>query len=494
MTTLRVLYVLRIARAMRADSGESRVLVSRRFGTVETRARRDHGPQHVPLPADDSALCQEFSEAISAAPSSLERVPLRCACALRSGLWPVCWATQPTQQQQQQDSVIYFVAVPLVPRAALEARGQQQQQALGCVSATFGVLDGIMGLCAPFHPRYDAAAVAEIQSLLTLALPFGKPQLTAPDAVRMAARQGFPSEAPQTRVPGWRPLWPRPGSLRGGGRVELTVEETVDAVQYDNPSVPDTWTVSGAVHARMELEGVPEVTLFVAAADDSVQRFRAHACAQLASDTLTADGVRCTLTPPPAPFVLATYAVQRPPRLPVRGFYQMREDGPTRAKLLLQLKLDASVNNAFAHFEVVLPFRNRGHVSAVQATPSTGSVAVSHTDPAALVWTIGQRVSAANLEVALAALVSFDAAAVPDSSDPFCAGPNCFAQVRFRVQRWAPSALGIDPKKIAVFPVGKTKPTIVVDRCCVSGEYLIWNSLGKARIAKPLQQVHPTSS
>jgi AP-5 complex subunit mu-1 len=159
----------------------------------------------------------------------------------------------------------------------------------------------------------------------------------------------------------------------------------------------------------------------------------------------------------------------------------------SRARLLLQLKLDQSVNNSFEYLQVVLPFRNRGAIAGVQATPSTGSVSVAP-DKAALVWNIGQRIGAQNLEVALPAMVSFEGAAVAAAatSDPFCAGLTCYARVRFRVLNWTPSSCVLDPKKISVYPALKTRPAIVVEHTAFSGEYIIWNSLGKSRRTKPL--------
>jgi hypothetical protein len=312
--TLRALWVVKLPRA-----DEASVVVWRRFGSVEVRAKAAHAHAHVPIPATPAALCRAFADAIlrhdqplpllpSAAPLS-SCVPVRQVCALASGLWPVCWV--------ERGDDVYCIAVPLVQRTSLERRLASEE--LACISSTFGVLEDVAGLCAPYHPRYEPQGVAELQAQIGIALPFGKPQITNADTVRAVAKAGgFPVDS--ARVPGWRPIWPAKSPK--GGRVEFALEETIDAAQYDSAATPDVLQVHGAIAARVELDSpAPEITLNVACADDTVERIAFHHCTQLGNEIFSAAGIRVQFVPPPVPFVLATYSVKRPQRLPIRGFY-----------------------------------------------------------------------------------------------------------------------------------------------------------------------------
>ena len=120
--------------------------------------------------------------------------------------------------------------------------------------------------------------VADLQVLLGFAVPFGRPAVTNPALVRSIVKHGYPpAAAAATRVPGWRPTWP----TKSKNELSFRVEECVDAVQYDNKKTPDAWTVSGAVHAAIDVENVPEVAVTVACADDSISRISLHNCTQL---------------------------------------------------------------------------------------------------------------------------------------------------------------------------------------------------------------------
>ena len=331
--------------------------------------------------------------------------------------------------------------------------------------------------------------LADLQVLLGFAVPFGRPGVTNPAVVRSIVKHGYPpAGAAAARVPGWRPTWPATSK----NELSFRVEERVDAVQYDNRKTPDAWTVSGAVHAAVDVEGVPEVGVTVACADDSIGRISLHNCTQLGTEALTAGGLRVQFVPPPCAFVLGTYSVRTPAQVPVRGALQLAEEADGRVRFLLQLRLDAAASNSFEHFEAVLPFFNRGVVSSVQANPSQGTVAVG-SDRASLVWTVGARIASARLEASLAGVVAFEAtygataAALEHSKDPFCTGLTAYAKLHFRINNWTPGACVVDPRKVTLSPAPRTRPTISVTRCCVSGDYTIWNSNGKARHCVPIE-------
>ena len=125
---------------------------------------------------------------------------------------------------------------------------------------------------------------------------------------------------------------------------------------------------------------------------------------------------------------------------------------------------------------------------AVQTNPSAGTVAIG-SDRQSLVWSIGQKVSAANLEISLSGTVTFDGAAKPEEKDPFCTGATCYARIRFKIPHWTIGSCVIDPKKVTLFPVNKSKLAVSVDSVALSGDYIIWNSRGDSRHTTPLQQL-----
>lgn len=337
----------------------------------------------------------------------------------------------------------------------------------------------------PFFVPQTPAQVAELHSQLDFALPFGKPQITDSDTVRMCLQQGFPSDTLVNRVPGWRPIWP----ARGRPRVEFVIKEYIQSSQYDRKGIEDVCTATGTIHAHIEAEGgLAEVTMNLANPGNNIASFSMHNCIQLDSEIIDAAGSTFKFVPPPAPFVLGTYTVAAPIKPPFRGFYQMKEETPTKVMFLLQLKLESFVSNSFQVFEAVLPFKGRGAITSLQKNPSTGTVTVG-SDKQSLVWNIGQKVSASNLEMSLSGTVAFDGIAVagPEASDPFCTGLTCYAKIKFKIPRWTIGTCVIDPKKVSLTPLGKNKLTVSVESMALSRDYIIWNSRGDSKHVAPLK-------
>eukprot|EP00727_Mastigamoeba_balamuthi_P008025 m51a1_g3843 Adaptor protein complex 5 (AP-5), mu subunit (503) ;mRNA; f:359487-361146 len=499
MQSLRALWIVR-------GRGDQSLLFSRRWPTVEYRARALHGTLYAPLGPPrhcdyltESALASAAAAAVSAASASARAdaegdcAPLRSVARLESPasssprftLWPLCSVAR--------DDVL-FMAVPLVKAASLERMRASDE--LLCVSSTLKALDDVADLAAQLLPRLAAqspAAAVDLGLLVGAALPFGRPSaMMSPDVIKALANRSAALHCPEppARVPGWRTLCARPGAR--GQRVDVDVVESVNAAQYDSPARPDDCCVRGLVALDAELEGSPVVSVAVRAAEGAVSQVCAHYRAQ--AEAASEAEVRLTCVPPSERFTLGTYAVARPARLPIRGFFQMRLlDEGCRAMLLVQLKLDASVNNSFDFCDAVVQFaRSRGPVASFQATPSVGSAVLS--DAHTLVWNIGTRFSSSNLEVAMPATVTFDVAAAAaaqqdkqEGDDAFCSdGVTGFVRLRFRIRDWTASGASVDAKKgVSVVPVPKSKPSISVRRTCMSGDYLIWNSLGNSRYAVP---------
>lgn len=129
-----------------------------------------------------------------------------------------------------------------------------------------------------------------------------------------------------------------------------------------------------------------------------------------------------------------------------------------------------------------LPFFNRGGILKAEAQPIAGQVSVSDTRHE-LVWKIGRSFPTPGRELSLSATVFF-AADTPHKAvdDPFCTGQNAYVRVEYVVPSFTLSGLAPDVAAIKVDPLPpklKLKPSVAVR--LVSGDYLIWNSLGKAR-------------
>ena len=115
--TLRGIWVLRVQPGVRAEAGESTVLLLRRYGTVETRCRTEQGAAFVALP-EPAAFCARFARLVQSQvrpqddPAFVQGdvVPLRNVCTMAGGIWPVCWLARDD---------VFFVAVPAVTRAEL---------------------------------------------------------------------------------------------------------------------------------------------------------------------------------------------------------------------------------------------------------------------------------------------------------------------------------------------------------------------------------------
>lgn len=115
--TLRGIWVLRVQPGVRAEAGESTVLLFRRYGTVETRCRTEQGAAFVALP-EPAAFCARFARLVQSQvrpqddPAFVQGdvVPLRNVCTMAGGIWPVCWLARDD---------VFFVAVPAVTRAEL---------------------------------------------------------------------------------------------------------------------------------------------------------------------------------------------------------------------------------------------------------------------------------------------------------------------------------------------------------------------------------------
>jgi len=281
----------------------------------------------------------------------------------------------------------------------------------------------------------------------------------------------------------------------------------IDCVMYDNPVRTDTWNVSGRIMCKAELEGLPEVTIFISTPQE-ISHMAVDPSVQTIADVIATS--KLSFTPPVESFSLCSYGLKPLKKVPLRGFYQMKEIPDNGVKLLVQLKLDEDINNNFEYCQLLIPFRNRGNIVNVLMSPTAGSVSIAP-NHRALLWNIGQKFTGRHLEVALPAEIYFDenessgtpsppmriqahsppiasisptdlwAVDVEETSDPFCVGLNSYVKLYFKILNYTLSGMSIDSKKLSIFPNVKAKVT--VEKEVISSQYTIWNSLGESRWA-----------
>lgn len=219
---------------------------------------------------------------------------------------------------------------------------------------------------------------------------------------------------------------------------------------------------------------------------------------------------RLRFAPPAHQFELCNYAVQEGAvKLPIRGFFQMKAISGDSAQMLIQLKVDDALPGTFDSCEARVPFSGRGKIVDVEANPGVGSVVVED-DGKTILWKIGQRKKKSS-ELTLPATVRFAKSAkrggggggkaaaaavvgagagntddVDPNEDPFCTGSNSFVKITFQVNDYSMGGCSIDAASVA--SSGASKVKINVTKRFTSGEYLIWNSLGKSRRCIPPSQ------
>lgn len=268
------------------------------------------------------------------------------------------------------------------------------------------------------------------------------------------------------------------------------------------------------MQCRADVEGSPELTLSLVS-EKGLQGLGAHHCVQSTEPAPRAGGPihlshRLRFAPPAHQFELCNYAVQEGAvKLPIRGFFQMKAISGDSAQMLIQLKVDDALPGTFDSCEARVPFSGRGKIVDVEANPGVGSVVVED-DGKTILWKIGQRKKKSS-ELTLPATVRFAKSAkrggggggkaaaaavvgagagntddVDPNEDPFCTGSNSFVKITFQVNDYSMGGCSIDAASVA--SSGASKVKINVTKRFTSGEYLIWNSLGKSRRCIPPSQ------
>jgi len=541
MCTLRGLWILK-----EISNNQSDVIFSKRINTVEVRVRAISGTNYTSIPNDndlailfnneilnsDQYIKQQQQSKTTTTSSSLNNnntanssLPLvsihtstpntHIVSLNQDKLWPFVYIKKKS---------FYYLTIPVIEEFLLYNKKPRLID-LPAITASLNFLEDISLFCNSYlskPPPYP-----ELQIFLANIIPFGQPTDTNFNNIKSMIKVGFPQvETINQKRPAWKPYL-----HKGKQQLDFTITETVSTILYDNPNIADVFKVTGALYCKADLEGMPEVSFYFNPIESStsnsgsvgsysstnilptITHLSIDPSVQATSDININNKI--SFNPPLDYFKLLSYGVSGVSSIPLRGFYQMKEISINSVKILIQLKLNKDMNNTFEHCLVQIPFKNRGTIAFVNASPTTGTV---HIDPTlkAIVWNIGTKFTGRNLEVALPAEITFTTNHPPQAptlvvsgssgnqnftgfpnqsfpiidqapeddyltNDPFCVGSNSFIRMFFKIVDCTTSTLNIDPKKVVIYPANKFK--LNIDRAVVSNEYFIWNSLGNSKKA-----------
>lgn len=474
------------------EKGESvTVRFSRRFPTVEQRAKRLAGSLHVSVPEDATVLQLLLTE-LGLADLDKPYVVQRDDCLHRHRqpaldlhvegrgggvLWPMLTIIQ---------GPLILACLPLVDAPA---EPRPPLASLFSVSQGLMLLTGLQTFLCGSGGKLDneglVSRLAMMPSVLLQVCPLGTP-LGIPQLAVLP-----PTPAPAPAGTQKQPAW-KTGLHRGKAVVNLELKEMVRSMQYGNQSRQDLWDVYGTVTCKCEVEGVlPNVTVTLTLPPNGspLQDILVHPCVtSLDASILTASSVddsdssafsgpyKFPFSPPIEPFRLCSYTSQVPVP-PILGSYQLTEK-QNQLRLTVSLKLHESVRNSFEYCEAHLPFFNRDQMGSVDVKVSSGLLEVSK-EKNLLVWVIGQKFPK-SLEVTLEGSVSFTGQP-PGPTDPLCTGLTAYIKMYFRVPDLTLSGCCADQHSVQVY--SSAKPRIVTSRELLSSEYYIWNSTGTAPVS-----------
>lgn len=417
---------------------------------------------------------------------------------------PELFATSTATMGSFLDSITGGMGVGIVARAkpvAVPVAAAANAVAAAAATATSAITGG--GRAQLKTSEKDA-----LRSFISSAMPFGTPLDV--NSVNLAAvkSNGFTSlDVPvaEQRQPMWKPYL-----YRGKQRMAFAVHEVVTAALYDRDDVQDSISLAGEVLCRLDLEGLPEVSLqLLTPSSSTVDSLTFHLCAQAPEQSVDKQAI--TFTPPLGNFVLARYtALPKTINPPLQGFYQLSMVSETEGAFLIRMRVMAGYKNTSMVMEqcsLTVPFPRR-KIIGVEGVPSVGTVSQTEhsiewkivlgrslpkgtevTYPGTVKFapnTNGKRQNDDESEMSVEENELFKGEAPPlpaDMEEPLCWEAYSFAKASIKVTGGSMSGISIDPKTVSVYPVVKT--ACEFSSQVLSGEYIFWNSLGRYPQAVP---------
>ncbi|CAN6452766.1 unnamed protein product [Victoria cruziana] len=364
-----------------------------------------------------------------------------------------------------------------------------------------------------------------LRTFISSSMPFGTPLDLNVSNILAVKTNGFQScDLPPTdlKQPAWKPYL-----FRGKQRIMFSILETVYASMYDRDEIPDTILISGHINCRAELEGLPDVSFPLAGLSTArIEVLSFHPCAQVPEHGV--DKQALMFSPPLGNFLLMRYQAYCSLGPPVKGFYQLsmvsEDEGAFLFKIRLMEGYKAPLTMEFC--TITMPFPRR-KIVFFDGNPSLGTVA---TTEHAVEWKIipsGRGVPGKSVEATFPGTIRFSPRAtiisrgslsfgmgsmVDDESDtesenlnnvvnieeflmekmnkdlpavdmeePFCWDAYNYAKVAFKIVGGTLSGMSIDPKLVSIYPA--VKAPIEFSAQVSSGEYILWNTLGKCPFA-----------
>lgn len=491
------------------------VLFSKRYPSVEKRARVLNQDGYVPIPVDKEMKrvilselgilhpTEKFVESRDSCSRKLQK-PVFEVTTSNGVLWPVV---------MYEKYGILLCCLPLVEAANRPPLIDVLGVSLGysllyCMSEVIGSL--------PHGADETHPHMIDLHSYLCQAVPFG----TLTDIERSTVFDAIQGKLDSSQLsanvkpPSWRPI-----SVKCKPNISFRITEQIQAVLYNRPDVPDVFQMYGSVTCKADLEHpAPLVAchLSVAKEQPPLQNVLVHPCVQIADadNRTTGDGQRTlTFIPPRQQFVLCQYtAVSHPTQvtassntptlsrsgsvsslnsttssltvmgqgasptsLPFKAFFEMT-GSQEEVKVVMKVKL-AKGKNFFEYCEVQIPFHNRGTVIHIDILSSVGEVVLTN-DRRTLGWKIGQKFPSRSHEATLEAKLKFGAVTSKKSTynDPFCSGLTAYAMIYFKIPDYTHTSATIDQRSLRVQP--NTKPKVTVVREFISSSYKVWNVRG----------------
>ncbi|XP_047466805.1 AP-5 complex subunit mu-1 [Mugil cephalus] len=474
------------------EKGENvAIRFSRRFSTVEHRAKRLAGSSYVSVPEETTFLQLLLTE-LGLSDSNKPYVALRDDCLYRPRspamelrvdghkkgvLWPVLAILH---------GPLILACLPLVdvspePRPPLASLLSVTQG----LTLLAGLQTFLLGLGSKPDIEGLGSRLAALPSVLLQVCPLGTP-LDVP-LLGTTATPTVPISAGNQKQPAWKT-----GLHKGRAVVNVALVETVRSMQYGNRSRQDLWDVYGTLTCKCEVEGVlPNVTVTLSLPPNGspLQDILVHPCVtSLDSSILTASSVddcdgsafsgpyKFPFSPPLESFKLCSYTSQVPVP-PILGSYQLKAE-ENQLRVTVSLKLHESVKNNFEYCEAHLPFFNRHQMGVVEVKVNSGQVDVLK-EKNLLVWALGQKFPKSR-EVTMEGKISFSGPAM-GPSDPLCTGLTAYIKLYFKVPDTTLSGCSVDQHSVQIY--SSTKQRITTSRELQSKEYFIWNSTGTAPVS-----------
>ncbi|KAG4131750.1 hypothetical protein ERO13_D09G232800v2 [Gossypium hirsutum] len=359
-----------------------------------------------------------------------------------------------------------------------------------------------------------------LRSFISSAMPFGTPLDLSYSNIFSVRANGFSSLdiPPQDlKQPAWKPYL-----YKGKQRLLFTIHETLHAAMYDRDEIPDSLSVSGQINCRAELERLPDVSFPLTGLSTSkIEALSFHPCAQVPEQNV--DKQALMFSPPLGNFVLMRYQATCRLGPPVKGFYQLsmvsEDEGAFLFKLHLMEGYKSPLTMEFCN--VTMPFPRR-RILSFDGTPSIGTVSNAEHSVEWKIITSGRGLSGKSIEATFPGTVRFAPwqmqrstsfrsvfeGITDDDSDnetentnnmanteeflmekmskdllpvdleePFSWLAYNYAKVSFKIIGASLSGISIDPKSVSIYPA--VKAPVESSSQVTSGDYILWNTLGK---------------